>query len=219
MPPAPTRSCTRSTPPATCALNAAFAYLDPARGRDNLTILAETIADRVLMDGDRATGALTSAGEIAASTVVLASGAYGSPAVLLRSGIGPERGLPVGENLSDHVGVGLSWEPTELLQEETARFEAGHPAFMGQVSIKASSAACPDGVWDTFLFPALDPGCEISAAVFAMKPRSRGRVSLAGPEPETPVAIDHGFFSDPRDIDVVAEALETVREDSRAPPR
>ena len=199
-------------------LNAAFAYLDPARGRPNLTILADTIADRVVLDGDRATGALTSAGELSAEVVVLASGAYGSPGVLLRSGIGPERGLPVGENLIDHVGVGMSWVPTDALQEETARFEAERPAFMGQVTIRARSAVCAEGVWDSFLFPALDPGYEISAAVFAMKPRSTGRVALSADDPEAPLAIDHGFLSDPVDLDVVAEALETVRALARSAP-
>ena len=167
-------------------LNAAFAYLDPARGRPNLTILADTIADRVVLDGDRATGALTSAGELSAEVVVLASGAYGSPGVLLRSGIGPERGLPVGENLIDHVGVGMSWVPTDRLQQETARFEAERPAFMGQVTIRARSAACAEGVWDTFLFPALDPGYEISAAVFAMKPRSTRAGGAVGRRPRGP---------------------------------
>jgi choline dehydrogenase len=198
--------------------NAAFAYLDPARGRPNLTILGDTIADRVVLDGDRATGALTSAGEIPAGVVVLASGAYGSPGVLLRSGIGPGRGLPVGENLIDHVGVGIMWEPTDRLQEETARFEDERPAFMGQVSVRARSSYCEAGVWDTFLFPALDPGYVISAAVFAMKPRSTGRVALSGDDPEAPLAIDHGFFTEPSDIDVVTEALEAVRALARTAP-
>jgi choline dehydrogenase len=199
-------------------LNAAFAYLGPARGRPNLTILADTIADRVVLDGDRAVGALTSAGELSAGVVVVASGAYGSPGVLLRSGIGPERGLPVGENLIDHVGVGISWVPTARLQEETARFEAERPAFMGQVTVRARSSLCDAGLWDTFLFPALDPGYEISAGVFAMKPRSQGRVRLSAPDPETPLAIDHGFLADARDLDVIAEGLEAVRAHARSGP-
>ena len=37
--------------------NAAFAYLDPARERPNLAIMADTLVDRVLLDGNRATGA------------------------------------------------------------------------------------------------------------------------------------------------------------------
>ena len=65
--------------------NAAFAYLDPARGRENLTIRADTLVDRVLFSGDRAVGVATSAGDVHADHVVLAAGAYGSPGILLRS--------------------------------------------------------------------------------------------------------------------------------------
>jgi choline dehydrogenase len=76
--------------------NAAFAYLDEARGRPNLTIRADTLVARVLLDGSgsRATGVETSVGAIDAETVVLAAGAYGSPGILLRSGVGPERRAP-----------------------------------------------------------------------------------------------------------------------------
>ena len=76
----------------------------------------------MLLDGDRAVGAATSAGEIHADTVVVAAGAYGSPGILLRSGIGPELGLPVGEGLLDHVGVGVGWEPTERALRGDRRF-------------------------------------------------------------------------------------------------
>ncbi len=79
------------------------------------------------MDGARV---LTGAQErsLAADIVVLAAGAYGSPAILLRSGIGPEAqlrrlGLPVlqvlpgvGENLVDHCGSWLELEPGGPLQ-------------------------------------------------------------------------------------------------------
>ena len=60
------RSCIRSTPSAPCAGTPAFAYLDPVRERENLTILADTLVDRVLLDGDRAVGVATSAGELRA---------------------------------------------------------------------------------------------------------------------------------------------------------
>lgn len=198
--------------------NAAFAYVDPARARPNLTILADTLADRVLLEGERATGIATSAGDVTADTVVLAAGAYGSPAILLRSGIGPESGLPVGENLSDHVGTGMGWEPTDLLRKEMARFEATRELWMAQVSVGLRSRVCPEGLWDLFLFPAAEPGCEISAAVFAMKPSSRGRVSLASSDPRAPLLIDHGFLSDEADVDVLAEGFQRLREFGRSEP-
>jgi choline dehydrogenase len=195
--------------------NAAFAYLDPARGRDTLTIRADTLVDRVLFSGERATGVATSDGELHAEHVVLAAGAYGSPGILLRSGVGPERGLAVGEGLIDHVGVGLGFEATDRLQREAAAFESERPLYMSQVTVEARSSACAAGVCDLFFFPAIDPpgaqGYEVSAAVFAMKPASRGTVRLASPDPRAPLAIDHGFLSDERDVAVLVEGVEALR--------
>jgi choline dehydrogenase len=83
---------------------------------------------------------------------------------------------------------------------------------MGQVTIAAASRSCPPGVRDVFVFPALDVGPEISGAAFAMKPRSRGSVRLNAQEPEAPLAIDHGFLRDERDVEVLTEAFERLRE-------
>ncbi len=179
--------------------NAAFAYLDPARSRPNLTIVADTLVDRVLLDGDRALGVATPRGELRSGTVVLAAGAYGTPGILLRSGFGP----PVGEELADHVGVGMGWQPTQAVQDDCAGFEAEHPLFMAGVTVRTG---------DLFLFPALDPGYEISSAVFFMKPRSRGSVRLTAPDPEAPLAIEHGFLADPADGEPLVEGLERLRE-------
>lgn len=195
--------------------NAAFAYLDPARRRENLTILADTLVDRVLLVGERAVGVATSAGELRAQTIVLAAGAYGSPGILLRSGIGPERGLPVGEDLCDHVGVGFGFEGTERLQRETVEFERSQPLFMAQVTIAMASSACAAGLRDLFFFPGVDPpgehGYEASVAVFAMKPESRGSVRLTSRDPRAPLAIAHGFLSEPRDAEILAEGVERLR--------
>jgi choline dehydrogenase-like flavoprotein len=189
---------------------AAFAYVDPARGRPNLTILADTLVDRVVLDGARATGVETSAGRLDAGTVVLAASAYGSPGVLLRSGIGPQSGLPVGEGLLDHVGTGMAWDPTPELRADWDAF-AG-PLGTAGVTVEARSRACPEGVCDLFLFPGLDPGYAISAAAFAMKPRSRGRVTLTSPDPRAPLHIEHGFLADEADVPVLVEGFERLRE-------
>jgi choline dehydrogenase len=195
--------------------NTAFAYLDPTRGRDNLTILADTLVDRVVLAGARAVGIATSAGELRAQTVVLAAGAYGSPGILLRSGVGPERELPVGEGLIDHVGVGFGFEGTQQLQREVAAFERSHPLFMAQVTVAVSSSACAQGLSDLFFFPGLDPlgaqAYEVSVAVFAMKPASRGSVRLHSSDPRVPLSIDHGFLSDPDDSTVLTEGVESLR--------
>jgi choline dehydrogenase-like flavoprotein len=175
--------------------NAAFAYLDPARGRPNLTILGDTLVDRIA--GGRL---VTNNGEIEAGTIVLAAGAYGSPAILLRSGLG----APIGENLRDHVGAGIGWDPTERLLGELDRLP------MAQVTISRNEGGI-------FLFPALDDGPEISGAAFAMKPRSTGRVRLNDRDPRAPLAVDHGFLSDPADADIVGEGIDALRELAASP--
>jgi choline dehydrogenase len=185
--------------------NAAFAYLDPARARENLTIVADTLVDRVVLENGRAAGIATSSGELRARTVVLAASAYGTPAILLRSGFGP----PVGDGLADHVGVGMGWRPTQLLQDDCAAFEAEHPLFMAGTTIKFG---------DLFLFLGLDPGYEISSAVFFMKPRSRGSVRLSSKDPEAPLAIDHGFLADPTDAAPLVEGLAKLRELAASTP-
>jgi choline dehydrogenase len=190
--------------------NAAFAYLDPARARPNLTIVADTLVERVLMAGDRAVGAQTAAGPIEAGTTVVCAGAYGSPAILLRSGIGPglEVDLPVGKNLRDHVGVGFEWELDGRLGGETAAFEAEHPLFMAQTSLW-------DDAVDVFVFPASDAdedGYAFTGATFAMKPHSIGRVRLSADHPEAPPFVEHGFLTDERDAVTLVRALGIVRE-------
>src|SRR6266511_1516890 len=212
--------------PATCRRGAPDA---PSRGGRDLTLASSVSRSRRrqwfrqsaerrwsgALERGLAKGVTTSAGELQAGQVVLAASAYGSPAILLRSGIGPESGLPVGEGLMDHVGVGAGWEPTDLLQAETTRFEAAHPLFMGQITVALRSSSCPDHLCDLFLFPAIElgeTGYEISGAAFAMKPRSRGRVGLNGSDSRTPLAIEHGFLTDPHDATMVEEGFQALRD-------
>ncbi|MEZ4570566.1 MAG: GMC family oxidoreductase N-terminal domain-containing protein [Thermomicrobiales bacterium] len=83
-------------------MNGAFTYLEPARSRPNLTVMTDALIDRVLFDGKRATGIRTANGrEFQAREVILSGGAYGSPAILLRSGVGP------GEHLRE-LGIGVT---------------------------------------------------------------------------------------------------------------
>jgi choline dehydrogenase len=192
-----------------------FAYLDPARARDNLTILPDTLVDRLLLEDGRAVGAFAGGRELHADVVVVSASAYGSPGILLRSGVGPEgevAELPVGEGLVDHVGTGAGWEPTQRLLEDAAAHEAEHGLYMGQVTLPERSTSCPSGTFnDLFLFPALDVGPELSGAAFAMKPFSRGSVRLHSRDPDAPLAIDHGFLRDERDVEVLTEGFERLR--------
>ena len=101
--------------------SAAKAYLHPAKHRKNLTILTDTQVDKIIMENNVAKGVLCFDNERkdfeihATKEVILCSGAFGSPQILLRSGIGAKNDvenhgidsivdLPgVGQNLQDHI--------------------------------------------------------------------------------------------------------------------
>ncbi|XXY91761.1 GMC family oxidoreductase N-terminal domain-containing protein [Sorangium sp. So ce296] len=96
-------------------INTGMAYLTAdVRRRPNLTIRGCVDVDSVVLEGRRATGVRLVGGEtIAAGQVILSAGAYGSPAILMRSGVGPSSHLkelgipvivdaPVGQRLKEH---------------------------------------------------------------------------------------------------------------------
>ncbi|MCW2878419.1 MAG: Choline dehydrogenase [Sphaerisporangium sp.] len=108
--------------------SAADAYLRPAMGRPNLTVLTAAQVRRVVLDEDgRATGVEYDEGRrvTAAREVILSAGAIGSPYLLMLSGIGdpdelraagvePRHELPgVGRNLMDHLASAVILECPE----------------------------------------------------------------------------------------------------------
>jgi choline dehydrogenase len=101
----------------------AVAYLSEARKRPNLTIVTEALADKVLIEDGRAVGVRALIGgdvrDFRAREVIISAGTLQSPAILMRSGIGPAAhlrdvgipvvaDLPVGLNLHDHNGLSTS---------------------------------------------------------------------------------------------------------------
>jgi choline dehydrogenase len=120
--------------------SAARGYLDPARGRPNLTIVTGALALEVLLDGDRAAGIAYAVGNerrvaTAEREVLLCGGAINSPQLLQLSGIGPsallgklgiavKHDLPgVGANLSDHPDIVIQHackQPITLAKEARA---------------------------------------------------------------------------------------------------
>jgi choline dehydrogenase-like flavoprotein len=100
--------------------SAAAAYLHPVLTRPNLTVLTGALAERIEVQDGRATGVTLRQGRRrqtvrARREVILSAGAFGSPHLLMLSGIGPEdelraHGIPVthavegvGQNLQDHL--------------------------------------------------------------------------------------------------------------------
>jgi choline dehydrogenase-like flavoprotein len=104
----------------------AVRYLHPNMGRENLTVITEALALRILFDGDRASGVeIDHAGTVeevhAAREVIVSAGSYQSPQLLMLSGIGPaealslfeievRQDLPVGEGLQDHCMTLMNWK-------------------------------------------------------------------------------------------------------------
>jgi choline dehydrogenase len=217
--------------------NAAFAFLDPARSRPNLTVVGDALVDRLLLRGSRAEGVLLAGGRrVGAAVVVLAAGAYFTPTILLRSGIGPETELrrhgitavvtlPVGERLLDHCGTGVGWEPTEELHGLTAAHVRDHGGlFEPHAVLKAASGACAPGSWDIHLVSWVNPVAgradrfEAACACFHMKPRSAGRVRLRSLDPADLPEVERGFLAHEEDATVVVEALELARTIAAAEP-
>ena len=213
--------------------NAAFAYVDPCRARPNLTIVADTLVDRVVLSGTRATGVVTAEGRvIEAGTVVLAAGAYFSPAILLRSGIGPEAelarlgiavasDLPAGTQLLDHCGTNVAWEVAPALAEHVAAQARQVALVQPHAVVKAASSSCPSDSWDLHLLSWIYPrdgGFEASAIVFHMKPSSAGRVALRSLDPREPPLVERGFLSRGLDLPTIVEGIELARALAAAEP-
>lgn len=106
--------------------SAAAAYLHPVADRPNLTILTRALVEKVEIDEDRATGLVVRhRGRrrhlTARREVIVSAGAFGSPQILMLSGLGPAeelagQGIPVlrelpgvGQNLQDHLDYILSY--------------------------------------------------------------------------------------------------------------
>ncbi len=214
--------------------NTALAYLEETRARPNLTVVADTLVDRVLFDVSTATGVVTADGRrFESGMVILSAGAYFSPAILLRSGIGPEgelQGLdipvvgtlPVGERLLDHCGTDVAWELTDASHERTAADARTTGLFEAHAVVKAASTSCTPGSWDLHLLPWIYPvsngGYRASAIVFHMKPLSSGRIRLRSTDPAEPPIVERGFLSRADDLQPLLEGIELARRIAGAEP-
>ncbi|HET7018179.1 MAG TPA: GMC oxidoreductase [Streptosporangiaceae bacterium] len=198
-------------------ISTAIGYLEPARTRPNLTVLAGRPVNQIVIERGQVKG-VQLAGQsdlVPAGEVIVCGGAYLSPAILLRSGIGPADALRtlgrevvadlpgVGANLSDHPAVAI-----DLLCEPAT----GDPAIFQLVATAYSSNADQAGPPDLQLvtcgpYPVAEPnhGCMIGAAL--LKPASRGSVRLTSLDPQAMPVIELGYFRDPADLPRLREGL------------
>lgn len=166
--------------------NTAFAYLDPVRTRPNLSVADNVLVNRLHVDKRRvsAVEVITAEGiaVVQGERFVLCAGAYGSPCILLRSGIGDENELRalgiapvlhlpgVGRNLQDHPTLYLKYSGTPELRRAMENFVARGGVIYSEQSIaKLRSAYCRTA-FDLHLFPIGGP--------FPGAGGSRGTVSV-----------------------------------------
>jgi choline dehydrogenase len=215
--------------------NTGFAYLDPIRDNTRLTIQGQIQVDRLRLEGNRVISleAIGPEGPITieAGRFIVCAGTYGSPAILLRSGMGPtsELGalgietkldLAVGKNLHDHPAVYLKYSGTPQLVESMLDFVAkGGVLFSEQTIAKFRSKYCT-AAYDLHLFPVggqfMDgaDSWEFLLPVANMTPLSRGSVQLTSADPFETLKIDTAYLSDPegRDLTILWNGIELVRD-------
>ena len=195
------------------------AYLEAARARPNLEVRGDTLVDRVLLDGDRATGVLTAGGErYDADEVILSAGAIHSPAILLRSGIGPTSGLSVGANLVDHPAT----PGFELALTPAGRLAPGDASVLTSM-LRYSSGMAGAGdndmqvLWLSAVGASDDDRAGGRVLVAAMQSFSRGEVRLASTDPLVDPVVEFRMLSDQRDLVRLREATARIGDVLRHP--
>lgn len=190
----------------------ADAYLSPFDRPATLEVRTDAPVAAVVLDGTRATGVrLVDGTRIAAGRVIVSAGTYGSPAILMRSGIGPAGHLRsvgisvlvdlpgVGENLADHPGVDLDtgW-----------RGPATSGPVLHSIATLRSSAAPAEGAPDIMFWLSDPDGAEPGFWLdpILLKPRSRGSVVLRSADPSALPRITLPGVREPADVERLVEA-------------
>jgi 5-(hydroxymethyl)furfural/furfural oxidase len=200
-----------------------LAYLTPqVRQRPNLRIITDTIAAKILFQGRQAIGAeLTGrvSDTLYAKNITLAAGAIHSPALLLRSGIGPASDLNalnvpiisdlkgVGGNLMEHPSIAVAaylpprmreTNPTEHHEQSIWRFSSGLP---GTPTGDMHGSILSRSGWHSV-------GQRMGSLFFWVnKSYSRGHLKLSSIDPTQEPCVDFRMLSDRRDLDRLKQAL------------
>jgi choline dehydrogenase len=196
------------------------AFLAPVRRRRNLSILTGCVAQRLLLDEQRATGVLCwqDGRELsfrARRDVIVSAGVFLSPALLQRSGIGPgellagvgiavRRDLPaVGRNLCDHQNMAISYDlhgdpgiNREYLgwrvYRNALRFFLTHRGPLARVGMPLTMLYSTEGERDW-------PDFQLAAAPFAMRSSREQKTDPGrGPITAQPGMTFSGFDLRPR---------------------
>lgn len=215
-------------------ISAAEAYLEPVRGQDNFTIVSGQLVDRVLFEGNKATGIATvdlegNLTNYRGETIVLSAGAFGSPAILQRSGIGAKSNLEqlnipvivdlpgVGANLSDHSQV-----PIGIISQNDYPEISNPPgnqvilkyASQGSQHVNDMQICLLNQVEVNVYAPYLADEAKDKKVFFMtsnlMLPESRGRVFITSTEPTDNPAVELDFCSSESDMKRHRDGLRQV---------
>ncbi|WP_449254657.1 GMC family oxidoreductase [Bosea sp. (in: a-proteobacteria)] len=198
-------------------VSTALAYLDDAtRLRHNLPIVPNAQVGRIAIEDGRAVAVEAQIegrpARLRASEIIVCAGAIHSPALLMRSGVGPadhlaELGIPivadrpgVGLNLQDHplVGIGVHLRPEGRLDPELCN------PFLIYARFSSGMAGCPTQDTKISLANRFDPsplGNQFAVVrVGPDKAFSRGFVRLADTDPSAEPFEAFNLMSDERDL-------------------
>ncbi len=211
--------------------SAALTYLAPARARRNLTIRAGVHVDRIEFDRRQVKGVrvMGAADLLEARHVVVAAGAYGSPAILMRSGVGPAghlrslgvevlQDLAVGDHLADHALVRIRFATKQPPPYE------GVPACQVVLTLKSSATRRGHDmqVFAGNVSPVernVSPtGYSMTLYVALMRPASTGSVRLRSRDATAAPVIDHGYLTHRDDLPRVVATVEAAQQLARTSP-
>jgi choline dehydrogenase len=191
----------------------------------------------VLVSGDRAVGAVVRRDgaelRLRGERVVVTAGSYGSPGVLMRSGIGPEAelsrhgiavvaNLPVGRRLRDHFSVRMRLSPSAEMQEQIDLHAATGLTFFSQGIARARSSHAPDDLWDLHLMIGLISAAEggfpdrsghvLGLNTALVKPEWTGSVTLRSRDPQHLPLVTAQDLGRDGDMSAMLEGMEMCDE-------
>lgn len=220
-------------------VSSAEGYLRPVLGRPNLTVLTGSPALRLVIERGRVDSVVHRVNGEAVTTraghVVLCAGAIETPLLLMRSGIGDpvelERlGIPVAQHLP---GVGRNLQDHPLVRAVNVRSKRplGPVRDNGGGSMLNWRSTPAEPRPDVHAIPIqgrsataeLAAEHDLTGEVFAvgvglMRSRSVGHLRLLGPRPDDPLEVRPNFLADPRDLEALVAAVETVMAMLASPP-
>lgn len=211
------------------------AYLEPVR--DQLTIETGAHVHSVIIEDGRAVGVRFRQGgedrELHADQVVLAGGALDSPAILMRSGIGPAEELrnlgidvvvdapAVGSNLHDHFLAPVIFTTTAkpvgppqpgMSVTQSHHFWKSLPE-LEVADTQPIHFSVP--MFNQDLEPIVDDGFSMMAGI--VTPKSRGTLRLSGPGLDDALLIDLATLEDPDDVRSLVASVAKCRSIGRQP--